>query len=117
MRCGAPKARASKNGAARGIDGRPEGWPGGLTTRVEARRGRRPPALAGGELVGSRARKSDGILFYDYEFSKPGETREAVTMCVHKQRLWQLSAKSPEKNWKKYEGIYRNVLGSFVPKL
>ena len=68
-------------------------------------------------IVASRARKSDGILFYDYEFSKPGETRELLSMCVHKQRLWQLAAKSPEKSWKKYEGIYRNVLGSFVPKL
>ena len=38
-------------------------------------------------------------------------------MCVHKGRLWQLSAKAPEASWGKPEALYLNVVGSFVPKL
>jgi len=73
-------------------------------------------ASARGELKSSRARRSDSILFYDYSFAGEGR-RELLTMCVHKGRLWQLSAKAPEKEWSKREPLYLNVVGSFVPKL
>ena len=62
------------------------------------------------------ARRSDSILFYDYSFSGEGR-RELLTMCVHKGRLWQLTAKAPEASWGKREALYLNVVGSFVPKL
>jgi len=73
-------------------------------------------ANARGTLTGSRARRSDSILFYDYSFSGEGR-RELLTMCVHKGRLWQLTAKAPEASWGKREALYLNVVGSFVPKL
>ena len=73
-------------------------------------------ANARGTLTGARARRSDSILFYDYSFSGEGR-RELLTMCVHKGRLWQLTAKAPESSWGKREALYLNVVGSFVPKL
>ena len=73
-------------------------------------------AGARGTLTGARARRSDSILFYDYSFSGEGR-RELLTMCVHKGRLWQLTAKAPEASWGKREALYLNVVGSFVPKL
>ncbi|CAH0378530.1 unnamed protein product [Pelagomonas calceolata] len=73
-------------------------------------------AAARGTLTGARARRSDSILFYDYSFSGEGR-RELLTMCVHKGRLWQLTAKAPEASWGKREALYLNVVGSFVPKL
>ena len=73
-------------------------------------------ANARGTLTGARARRSDSILFYDYSFSGEGR-RELLTMCVHKGRLWQLTAKAPEASWGKREALYLNVVGSFVPKL
>ena len=73
-------------------------------------------ANARGTLTGARARRSADILFYDYSFSGEG-CRELLTMCVHKGRLWQLTAKAPEASWGKREALYLNVVGSFVPKL
>ena len=73
-------------------------------------------AGARGTLTGARARRSDSILFYDYSFAGEGR-RELLTMCVHKGRLWQLTAKAPESSWGKREALYLNVVGSFVPKL
>ena len=73
-------------------------------------------ANARGTLTGARARRSDSILFYDYSFAGEGR-RELLTMCVHKGRLWQLTAKAPEASWGKREALYLNVVGSFVPKL
>jgi photosystem II oxygen-evolving enhancer protein 2 len=74
-------------------------------------------ASSRGELKSSRVRRSDSILFYDYSFAGEGFPHELLTMCVHKGRLWQLSAKAPEKEWSKREPLYLNVVGSFVPKL
>jgi hypothetical protein len=42
---------------------------------------------------------------------------ELLSLCVHKGRLWQVSAKSPDRTWPKTSPLYRNVVGSFVPKL
>lgn len=73
-------------------------------------------AKSHGDVVAGRARTSDGILFYDYIFK--GETAyELLTMCVNKSRLWQLSARTPAASWEKREGLLRNVVGSFVPRL
>ena len=74
-------------------------------------------AKSRGTQVAGRARTSDNILFYDYEFVSDDGMHELLTMCVNKNRLWQISAKSPEKTWSKTNGLYRNVVGSFVPKL
>mmetsp|Transcript_26887 Transcript_26887/g.81211 ORF Transcript_26887/g.81211 Transcript_26887/m.81211 type:complete len:155 (+) Transcript_26887:40-504(+) len=74
-------------------------------------------AASRGELVGTpRARESDGIVFYDFEFSSD-VGHEILTMCVHKNKLWQMSAKAPEKSWAKRKDLYQNAVGSFVPKL
>ena len=61
----------------------------------------------------------DALLWttaHDYSFAGEGR-RELLTMCVHKGRLWQLTAKAPESSWGKREALYLNVVGSFVPKL
>ena len=70
-----------------------------------------------GAIVASRARTSDGIVFYDYEFVSDDKMHELLTLCVHKGRLWQVAAKSPDRTWPKTSPLYRNVVGSFVPKL
>ncbi|KAJ1454016.1 hypothetical protein M885DRAFT_522498 [Pelagophyceae sp. CCMP2097] len=67
-------------------------------------------------VIASSARVTDGILFYEYEFD--GEMgHELLALCVNKNRLWQISAKSTTKNWKKKQAIYKAVVASFVPKL
>ena len=70
-----------------------------------------------GAIVASRARTSDGIVFYDYEFVSDDKMHELLSLCVHKGRLWQVSAKSPDRTWPKTSPLYRNAVGSFVPKL
>ena len=69
-----------------------------------------------GSLLSSRARTSDGILFYDFIFQN-ADAYELLTMCVNKNRLWQLSARTTQSTWAKKEGLFRNVVGSFVPRL
>lgn len=64
----------------------------------------------GGNILEKRARVSDGLLYYDYEFDNPNATHELLSLCVNKNRLWQISAKSPEKSWKKREELFRNVV-------
>ncbi|KAJ8598817.1 hypothetical protein CTAYLR_008654 [Chrysophaeum taylorii] len=70
------------------------------------------------DLLAKRARVSDGVLFYDFEFGNPTTaTHELLAMCVNKNRLWQISAKSPEKSWAKRADLLHTVVESFVPKL
>lgn len=69
-----------------------------------------------GDLLKKRTRTSDGLLYYDYEFQN-NNIHELLAMCVNKNRLWQISAKAPSKTWNKREDLFRNVVGSFVPKL
>lgn len=76
-------------------------------------------AKSRGEVVSSLARITEGVLFYEYEFgvSDQGKVRELLALCVNKGRLYQISAKAPEKSWAKREALYRGVVASFAPKL
>lgn len=66
-----------------------------------------------GDIVSKSRRVSEGVLFYDYEFGNPNSMHELLSLCVNKSRLWQISAKSPEKSWSKREDLYRNVVSVF----
>ncbi len=70
----------------------------------------------GMELVEAKARLTEGILFYEFEFKGEGVS-ELYTLCVNKNRLWALSGTSATKRWGKRRELLKNVLGSFLPKL
>lgn len=57
----------------------------------------------GGEIVQAKVRKTEGVLFYDYEFSnpvdsvlprpkssKPTHLVELYSLCVEKGKLWSI---------------------------
>ena len=52
------------------------------------------------KVINSRQRKTEGFMFYDYEFAGQG-LHEIRTLCVYKSKLWRLSAVWPEKAWPK----------------
>ena len=68
-------------------------------------------------IVSQSARSTDDIVFYDYEFDANDNYHELLSLCVAKNKLWQISAKAPDKIWAKKKDLFRNVIYSFVPKL
>ena len=68
------------------------------------------------ELVEAKARVTEGVVFYEFEF-KGEPISEVYSLCVNKGRLWALSATSATKRWPKRRELLKNVLGSFLPKL
>ena len=73
----------------------------------------------GAELLVARARSTDGLYFYDFQFgpSADNKNHELYTMVVAKSKLWSISAKTPEKSWGAKSGLLTNCVGSFVPRL
>ncbi len=78
--------------------------------------GERLAKARGMELVEARARETEGLVFYEFEF-KGEPISEVFELCVNKGRLWALSATAGTKRWGKRRELLKNVLGSFVPKL
>jgi len=70
----------------------------------------------GAELVEAKARLTEGVLFYEFEF-KGKAVSELASLCVAKGRLWNLSATAATKRWAKKRDLLKGVIGSFLPKL
>lgn len=68
-------------------------------------------------LVSATDRTTEGILFYTFDFALPDKTHQLLLLCVAKGKLWSVDASAKEKRWSKREEMYKNVLGSFVPRL
>jgi len=69
------------------------------------------------KLISATDRVTDGILFYTFDFALPDNTHQLLMLCVAKGKLWSVDASAKEKRWSKREELYKNVLGSFVPRL
>lgn len=61
--------------------------------------------LSGGKLVKAVARETDGVVFYEYEFENPLDTKlprpknmkatygvELFELCVNRGKLWSIQA-------------------------
>lgn len=69
------------------------------------------------KLVTAEERQTDGILFYTFDFAINDGTHQLLLLCVNKGKIWSLDANSKEKRWSKRAEMYRNIVGSFMPKL
>jgi photosystem II oxygen-evolving enhancer protein 2 len=69
------------------------------------------------KLISAADRTTEGILFYTFDFALPDQTHQLLLLCVAKGKLWSVDASAKEKRWSKREELYKNVLGSFVPRL
>lgn len=69
------------------------------------------------KLIGSSERITEGILFYTFDFAIGDGTHQLLSLCISKGKLWSLDANAKEKRWGKREEMYKNVIGSFVPRL
>lgn len=69
------------------------------------------------KLISASDRTTEGILFYTFDFALPDQTHQLLLLCVAKGKLWSVDASAKEKRWGKREEFYKNVLGSFVPRL
>lgn len=69
------------------------------------------------KLIAASERQTDGILFYDFDFAINDGTHQLLTLCVCKGKLWSLDASAKERRWDKRSELYKNVVGSFMPKL
>jgi photosystem II oxygen-evolving enhancer protein 2 len=69
------------------------------------------------KLLSASERQTDGILFYEFDFQIDDGTHQLLQLSVNKGKIWSLDANTVEKRWNKREEFYRNVLGSFMPKL
>ena len=69
------------------------------------------------KLISATERVTEGILFYTFDFALPDNTHQLLLLCVCKGKLWSLDANAKEQRWSKREEMYKNVLGSFVPRL
>ena len=69
------------------------------------------------DLIAAEERLTDGILFYKFEFAIKDGTHQLLQLCVNKGKVWSLDASYKERRWSKRSELYRNVFGSFMPKL
>lgn len=69
------------------------------------------------KLVGAEERLTDDILFYEFDFALNDGTHQLLSLSVNKGKIWSLDANTTEKRWSKRKEMYKNVLGSFMPKL
>jgi photosystem II oxygen-evolving enhancer protein 2 len=69
------------------------------------------------KLINAEERLTDGILFYTFDFAINDGTHQILQLCVNKGKVWSLDASSTEKRWKSKQEMYKNVVGSFLPKL
>jgi len=85
-----------------------------------------------GNVLASRARSTDGIVFYEFDFAYPLDTSlprpgsktnkptmqvELYELCVNKGKLWSVQAMSNDKIFPKHEEYLRAALASFTPRL
>merc|ERR1711871_243463 len=85
-----------------------------------------------GKLISSKARTTEGIIFYEFQFENPLDESlprvgakknppkaevELYELCVYKGRLWSVKATSNDKLFEKSEQKFRNSLASFLPRL
>lgn len=86
----------------------------------------------GGKLVSAKAKETEGIVFYSYQFEnpldltlprpgskslKPTAVVELYQLCVSKGRLWSVQATSNDKTFPLHESFLRAALDSFIPRL
>jgi len=69
------------------------------------------------KLISAEERLTEGILYYTFDFALQDKTHQLLLLCVSKGKVWSLDANSTQKRWSKREELYKNILGSFVPKL
>ena len=69
------------------------------------------------KLIAASERLTDNVLFYEFNFAINDGTHQLLQLSVNKGRIWSLDANTVEKRWNKREELYKNVLGSFMPKL
>jgi photosystem II oxygen-evolving enhancer protein 2 len=69
------------------------------------------------KLLSAKERTTEGVLFYTFDFALPDQTHQLLMLCVCKGKLWSVDANAKEKRWSKREEMYKNILGSFVPRL
>jgi photosystem II oxygen-evolving enhancer protein 2 len=69
------------------------------------------------KLMNASERLTDDILFYEFDFAINDGTHQLLQLSVNKGRIWSLDANTVEKRWSKKEELYKNVMGSFMPKL
>jgi len=69
------------------------------------------------KLVSASERLTEGILFYTFEFALSEGSHQILCLSVNKGKIWSLDANSTEKRWSKRSDMYKNVVGSFMPKL
>ena len=68
-------------------------------------------------LISASERQSEGILFYIFDFAIKDGTHQMLSLSVNKGKIWSLDANTVEKRWTKREELYKNIIGSFMPKL
>ena len=69
------------------------------------------------QLISASERQTEGILFYEFDFAINDATHQLLQLSVNKGRIWSLDANTVEKRWSKREELYKNIVGSFMPKL
>lgn len=94
--------------------------------------GEKLAAKRGGTVVSSRARETDGVVFYEFQFenpldqslprtgpkdNRPTKGIELYQLCVAKGRLWSVQATSNDKLFPTHEKTLRIALASFYPRL
>lgn len=79
--------------------------------------GERLAARRSAKLLNASQRTTEGVVFYTFDFALSDKTHQLLLLCVCKGKLWSVDANSKEKRWDKREELYKNVLGSFVPRL
>ena len=79
--------------------------------------GKKLAAKRNAKLVAASERLTDDVLFYEFDFALDDGTHQVLSLSVNKGKIWSLDANTTEKRWSKREEMYKNVLGSFMPKL
>lgn len=69
------------------------------------------------KLVSAEERLTEGILFYSFDFALNDGTHQLLLLCVNKGKVWSVDTNCKEKRYAKRADLYKNVLGSFMPKL
>jgi len=69
------------------------------------------------KLISASERLTDGVLYYEFDFAIKDGTHQLLSLSVLKGRVWSVDANSKEIRYKKREQLYKNVIGSFAPKL
>lgn len=69
------------------------------------------------KLVSASERFTDDILYYEFNFAINDGTHQLLSLSVNKGKVWSLDANCKENRYKKREDIYKNIIGSFAPKL